>query len=70
MKILHILNDGPSELSDKIIDAQTKENQVKVVSLPKREVSYEELVDEIFSHDRVVSWQNNKLQIINWLIKL
>ena len=56
MKILHILNDGPSELSDKIIDAQTKENQVKVVSLPKREVSYEELVDEIFSHDRVVSW--------------
>ena len=56
MKILHILNDGPSELSDKIIDAQTKENQVKVLSLPKREVSYEELVDEIFSHDRVVSW--------------
>jgi hypothetical protein len=56
MKILHILNDGPSELSDKIIDAQLKENEVKVVPLQKRDVSYEELVDEIFSSDRVVSW--------------
>lgn len=56
MKILHILNDGHSEFPDKIIDAQTKDNEVKVVSLPKREVSYEELVDDIFSYDRVVSW--------------
>ena len=56
MRILHILNDGPSELSDKIIDTQSKGNEVKVVSLPEKELSYEDLVDEIFSHDRVVSW--------------
>ena len=56
MKILHILNDGHSELSDKIFDAQTKSNEVKVVSLLKREISYEELVVDIFSYDRVVSW--------------
>ena len=56
MKILHILNDGHSELPDKIINVQSKVNEVKVVSLQNMEVSYEDLVDEIFSHDRVVSW--------------
>jgi len=55
MKILHILNDGPTDLSAKIIEAQSKEHEVKVVELSKKG-SYESLVDEIFSHDRVVSW--------------
>ncbi len=55
MKILHILNDGPTDLSSRIIDAQSKDHEVKVVELSKKE-SYDILVDEIFSHDRVVSW--------------
>ncbi len=56
MKILHILNDGPTELSTKIIQAQSKENEVKVVNLSKKEMAYEALVDAIFSSDRVISW--------------
>ncbi len=56
MKILHILNDGPTELSTKIIQAQSKENEVKVVNLAKKEMTYEALVDAIFSNDRVISW--------------
>jgi len=56
MKILHILNDGPTEMSTKIIEAQSKENEVKVVNLTKKEMTYESLVDEIFSSDRVISW--------------
>lgn len=56
MKILHILNDGPSDLSTKIIDVQSKENEVKVIELSKKEASYEDIIDEIFSHDKVVSW--------------
>lgn len=56
MKILHILNDGPSEMSGKIIATQSKDNEVKVVNLSKKEMSYEALVDEIFSSDRVISW--------------
>ena len=56
MKILHILNDGPTSLSDRIIDIQSKEHQVKVIDLSGEEVSYENVVDDIFSHDRVVSW--------------
>lgn len=55
MKILHILNDGPNELSGKIIETQSKDHEVKVIELSKKE-SYDVLVDEIFSNDRVVSW--------------
>jgi hypothetical protein len=55
MKILHILNDGPSDSSAKIIETQSKEHEVKVVELSKK-ASYESLIDEIFSHDKVVSW--------------
>ncbi len=56
MKILHILNDGHTGLSDQIISAQSKDNDVKVVDLSKKEASYESIVDDIFSHDKVISW--------------
>ncbi len=56
MKILHILNDGPTDLSTKIIGVQSKDNEVKVVNLSRKELSYEALIDEIFSSDRVISW--------------
>jgi hypothetical protein len=56
MKILHILNDGHTQLSDQIISAQLKGNEVKVIDLSKKEVSYESIVDDIFSHDKVISW--------------
>ena len=56
MKILHILNDGPTALSSQIIDTQSKEHEVKVIELSKKELSYENIIDEIVSHDKVVSW--------------
>lgn len=56
MKILHILNDGPTELSTKIIEGQRAGNEVKVVNLAKKEMTYEAIIDEIFASDRVVSW--------------
>ncbi len=56
MKILHILNDGASELSEQIISAQSNGNDLKVIDLRKKEVTYEALIDEIFEHDRVISW--------------
>lgn len=54
MKILHILNDGPTDLSTKMINVQKQDNEVKVVELSG--ISHEELVDEIFSHDKAISW--------------
>ena len=56
MKVLHILNDGPTKLSDQIIAVQTKNNEVKVVDLSKKAASYESIIDDIFSYDRVISW--------------
>lgn len=56
MKILHILNDGPTKLSDEIISVQSKDNELKTVDLSLKDVSYESIVDDIFSYDRVISW--------------
>jgi hypothetical protein len=56
MKILHILNDGSSKLSEQIINVQSKKNEIKIIDLQKKEVAYEDIVDEIFTNDRVISW--------------
>lgn len=56
MKILHIINDSPSKLSDEIISVQSKDNDVKVIHLANKEASYESIIDDIFAHDRVISW--------------
>ena len=56
MKILHILNDGPTDLSSKIIEVQSIDNEVRVVNLAKKEMTYEAIIDEIFASDRVISW--------------
>ncbi len=56
MKILHILNDGPTELSDQMIDLNSNEHQIEVVNLGEKAISYDELVDKIFSCERVISW--------------
>jgi len=56
MKILHILNDGPTPLSNQIISTQTKDHEVKVIDLTKGGLPYDQIVDDIFSYDRVVSW--------------
>jgi hypothetical protein len=56
MKILHILNDGPTDLSTRIIDIQSRDNEVKIIDLSSKDIQYEVIVDEIFSHDRVISW--------------
>jgi hypothetical protein len=56
MKILHILNDGKSSLSDRIIEIQSGEHEVKTIDLSDGKVDYDALVDDIFSFDRVISW--------------
>ena len=56
LRVLHLLNDGGDELSARIIAAHARHHQVRVVNLRDRDISYERLVDEIFAHDKVVSW--------------
>jgi hypothetical protein len=56
VKILHILNDGPTKLSDRIISVQAREHEVKIIDLRKKDLSYGSIVDDIVSYDRVISW--------------
>ncbi len=56
MKILHILNDGPTVLSDQIIREQSKQNEIKVIDLSQRKESYESIINDISSFDRIFSW--------------
>jgi hypothetical protein len=56
MKILHIINNGLTDLPKQIIEFQSRDHEVKVIELSKKKVSYEAIIDDIFSHDRVVSW--------------
>ncbi len=56
MKILHILNDGPSDLSKRVIGAQSEGNEVKVIEISDKNKSYEAIIDDIFAYDRVISW--------------
>jgi hypothetical protein len=56
MKILYILNDGPKALADKMMEAQSKENELEVIDLSKGDVSYEAVIDSIFDSDKVISW--------------
>ncbi len=56
MKILHILNDGSSDLSKQVIDAQSAGNEVKIIDMRDENKSYEAIIDDIFAYDRVVSW--------------
>ena len=56
MKILHILNDGPSQMSNNIISVQAKDHELKIIDLSRKDASYERVVDDIFACDKVISW--------------
>jgi hypothetical protein len=56
MKLLHILADGPAELPAQIIEAQSVDNEIEVIDLSQGAISYDAVIDAIFSCDKVVSW--------------
>jgi hypothetical protein len=51
-----MLADGPTDLSTRIIEIQGKDNEIKVIDLSKKDASYEDVIEEIFSSDKVISW--------------
>jgi len=56
MKILHILNDGPCAMAAVIMSEQRTDNDVRVIDLSEKNISCTDIVDAIFSSDRVTSW--------------
>ena len=56
MKILHILRSEPDEMTRNLIQQSFKDAQNTEVLLFKENVNYEELVTDIFSCNKVISW--------------
>jgi len=56
MKILYILRSEPDDQVRELIDSMSEGDEIKEVKLYEGRVDYRELVDLIFSHDKVVSW--------------
>ena len=56
MKILHILRSEPDETVEKLSAALSKDNTTTVIPLYQGKVDWPALVDDIFSHDKVICW--------------
>lgn len=56
MQVLHILNDGPSDDAQFIIDQQACNHDIQIVDLSKDDINYDDLVDRIEQCDKVLSW--------------
>ena len=56
MKILHILKSAPDASTKKIIEVQSTGNQATTIDLTRGGVSYDKLVADVFSHDKVFCW--------------
>ena len=60
-RILHILKSEPDETTASVIEAQSVEEEVAVVSLYRDEITgnavdWSRLVEDIFAYDRVICW--------------
>jgi len=56
VKIVHILKKTPDASTKKIIEIQAISNDVKTIELYKGEVSYDKLVADVFSSEKVFCW--------------
>ena len=56
MKILHILREEPDETVKDIVASTTNGDKSKTVELYSGEIDWSRLVDDIFSHDKVICW--------------
>jgi hypothetical protein len=56
VKILHILKTTPDVSTKKIIEVHASAHQVKSIELYKAGISYDKLLEDIFSHDKVFCW--------------
>jgi len=55
MKILHIQKQDLDATAKKVLEAHKKEHDVTVVNIRENR-NYDQIVDLIFSCDKVVSW--------------
>ena len=56
MKILHILRTEPDETVEKLSVFISRESETSVAVLYQDEVDWHKLVDDIFTHEKVICW--------------
>ena len=56
VKMLFLLNDGPDASSGAWIEVLSRDCEVEVIDLARKEVAHDALVDKIFSCDKLISW--------------
>jgi len=55
MNILYLLRNAPDNTVNNLIEEQKKSNEVSVININDNP-SYDEIVDAIFSNDKIISW--------------
>jgi uncharacterized membrane protein YvbJ len=56
MKILYILRSQPDVTVEKFMQTVTNGDQADVAALYQANMDWPKLVDDIFEHDKVISW--------------
>ena len=55
MNILYLLRKTPDDTVNQLIEEQKKSNNVSVISIIDNK-NYDEIVEAIFSNDKIISW--------------
>jgi uncharacterized membrane protein YvbJ len=56
MKILYVLRTRPDVTVEKFMQTVTNGDQSRVRKLYEDKIDWSKLVDDIFDHDKVISW--------------
>ncbi len=56
MKVLHVLKTKPDELTEKLMTSLSEGEETSVYRLYEDGADYGNLLESVFSHDRVISW--------------
>jgi len=56
MKLLHIFRSEPTEQVQNLVKTLSEGNETDTFRLYQGNIDYAKLVEEIFAHDKVVSW--------------
>jgi hypothetical protein len=56
MTVLNIVRSEPDNMIEKFIEAFSENKEDKVVALYDEDVDWTGIVDDIFSHDKIICW--------------
>jgi len=58
MKIIHLVIKKPGKRILRLINEQSKNNEVEIINLNENITDYEDIIEKVMNCDRVISWGN------------